>query len=69
MGEQLSTNMLAGKLVICTGGSSGIGKATARVLTREGAKVVATGMRMVLESARVRASTSELTARLGFPAH
>lgn len=44
--------MLAGKLVICTGGSSGIGRATARVLTREGAKVVATGMRLVGESAQ-----------------
>jgi NAD(P)-dependent dehydrogenase (short-subunit alcohol dehydrogenase family) len=39
-----SVTMLAGKLVIVTGGSSGIGEATCKVLTREGAKVVATGM-------------------------
>eukprot|EP01134_Creolimax_fragrantissima_P000529 CFRG0529T1 len=35
--------MLSGKLVLCTGASSGIGRATAIVLTREGAKVCATG--------------------------
>lgn len=36
---------LAGKLVLVTGASAGIGRATARELAREGAEVIATGRR------------------------
>ncbi|KNC84888.1 hypothetical protein SARC_02898 [Sphaeroforma arctica JP610] len=35
--------MLSSKLILVTGASSGIGRSVAQVLTREGAKVVATG--------------------------
>src|SRR5688500_11234556 len=52
----LMTTSLAGKVAIVTGGSRGIGLATARALLRLGAAVTITGT----DESRLKAATSEL---------
>src|SRR5687768_6838202 len=57
----LMTTSLAGKVAIVTGGSRGIGLATARALLRLGAAVTITGT----DESRLKAATSELLGDAG----
>ncbi len=59
-GEQLSNN-IAGKVVVITGASSGLGEATARALSAEGATVVLGARR----TERLESLVTELTAAGG----
>jgi NADP-dependent 3-hydroxy acid dehydrogenase YdfG len=52
------SNNIAGKVVVITGASSGLGEATARLLSAQGA-IVALGARRV---ERIRSLAEELTA-------
>jgi NAD(P)-dependent dehydrogenase (short-subunit alcohol dehydrogenase family) len=62
-GDARGTGRVAGKVAIVTGATSGIGRATAVLLAREGASVVAAGRRDELGAALVEELTAEgLTA-------
>ena len=55
------TNKIAGKVVVITGASSGLGEATARHLSAQGARIVLGARR----GDRIKALASELTAKGG----
>ncbi len=55
------SNNIAGKIVVITGASSGLGEATARLLSRQGASVVLGARRVE----RLRSLADELTGRGG----
>lgn len=57
----MSNNIIAGKVVVITGASSGLGEATARLLSAEGASVVLGARR----AARIRSLADALTRRGG----
>lgn len=62
MTEQRPTGPLDGRTVLVTGGSRGLGAATARRLARNGARVIVTYRSRADEAARVVADCSEHTA-------
>jgi retinol dehydrogenase-14 len=58
------TNLMAGKTVLVTGGTGGIGRATAEGLARLGARVAVTGR----DIARTQAAAAEIAAATANPA-
>ncbi|NET38218.1 MAG: SDR family oxidoreductase [Cyanothece sp. SIO1E1] len=58
---EIIENNIAGKVVIVTGASSGLGEATARLLAQKGAKVILTARRQ----AQLDAIAAEITAQGG----
>ena len=58
-GSTVQTGRVAGKVAIVTGATSGIGRATAVLLAREGASVVAAGRREELGAELVEQATAE----------